>query len=680
MRLVLIDDDRRFTEALAAFLATEEGLDVVGTALDGRAGVELVDRLLPDVVLMDIDMPVMDGVEASRRIHQAHPEIAIILVSASQFADRVENARAAGAVGYVQKGRIADDLVDTIRSVARQERAAAELLRVSLAREAPDFQALFEGAPGLYLVLDRDLRIVAASDAYLAATMTEREAILGRDIFDVFPDNPEDPAATGVRNLRASLERVRESGLPDTMAVQKYDVRTPAEKGGGFEERYWSPVNSPVLDQHGQPRYIIHRVEDVTEYVLLRERAAEQQAAAGELREERAKMEAEILSRSVELQEANERLREANEAKNVFLSRMSHELRTPLAAISGFADLLSRSNLPEREQEWVEMLRKSAKHLGDLVDDVLDVSQVEGGRISVSLEAVELQPVLADAVDLVRPSALRHRVAIDVADDGGSSVHVLADKRRLQQVLLNLLVNAIKFNREGGRVTVSVAEDGGDEVEVAVADTGIGIEPGSLDKLFVPFERLDAASAGIEGTGLGLALSRTLVEAMGGRIAVSSQPGVGSTFVVTLRRAQPAAVRPAIRSELRPDPPRVYARERCLLYVEDTLTNIRLVEEILRQRPSIRVIPAMQGRLGLELARDHRPDLILLDLHLPDLPGEEVLAQLRAEDDDARDPGRRPQRGLDEAPPAARCGGRARLPDEADQRPAAPRGSRRAAG
>jgi signal transduction histidine kinase/DNA-binding response OmpR family regulator len=173
----------------------------------------------------------------------------------------------------------------------------------------PDFRALFEAAPGLYLVLDPTFRIVAVNDAYLAATMTRREEILGRDLFDVFPDNPDDVGATGAANLRASLQRVVDRRAPDTMAVQKYDIQRPADEGGGFEVRYWSPVNSPVLDERDRLTCIIHRVEDVTEFVKLEELGTEREAVANELRERTAKMEAEIVARSVELHEANEQLR-----------------------------------------------------------------------------------------------------------------------------------------------------------------------------------------------------------------------------------------------------------------------------------------------------------------------------------------------------------------------------------
>jgi signal transduction histidine kinase/ActR/RegA family two-component response regulator len=492
-----------------------------------------------------------------------------------------------------------------------------------MSHAAPDFRALFEGSPGLYLVLDPDFRIVAASDAYLTATMTRREEILGRDIFDVFPDNPDDPEANGVSNLRSSLERVRQRGLSDTMAVQKYDIRRPPEEGGGFEVRYWSPHNSAVLDERKQLAYIVHRVEDVTEFVRLEELGKEQKAVTSELRHE-------IVSRSIELQEVNKQLRAANEAKNEFLSRMSHELRTPLTAIMGFSDLLSLTQLDERRSRWVASMLKASNHLLNLVNEVLDLSRIESGQISISLEPVSLRPLLEDALELMRPLATSHNVTVHgPADPVGG--YVFADSQRLKQIVINLISNAIKYNRAGGEVRLSVDPVGSDHVRINVSDTGDGIDKASLEKLFVPFERLNAAASGVDGTGLGLALSRTLIEAMHGSVDVSSTPGVGSTFWVELGRSEPAAVQHIRTDESLLLAVREYATERRLLYIEDTVANVRLIEAILEQRPSIRLLPAMQGQLGLELAREHRPDLILLDLHLPDLTGDEVIARLRAE-------------------------------------------------
>ena len=496
----------------------------------------------------------------------------------------------------------------------------------------PDFRALFEAAPGLYLVLDPELRIVAASDAYLAATLTVREAILGRGLFEVFPDNPDDPAATGTHNLRASLERARATGRPDSMPVQKYDIRRPESEGGGFEERFWSPRNVPVLDRRGRLRYIIHRVEDVTEFVRLQRRDGEQKAIAGALRERAEQMEAEILRRSAELAGMNEQLRAANNAKNEFLSRMSHELRTPLASVMGFSELLGLSDLGDDEREWSAAILRAGHHLLALVDEVLDISRLESGTFSMSSESVAIQPLLEEALELVEPLARARQVVVHPPEVLAGSGYVIADRQRLKQVVINLLSNAIKYNRVDGEVRVRAEALDDERLLVTFADTGRGIGEESLAKLFTPFERLDAAETGVEGTGLGLALARALVEAMGGGIGVESTLGVGTTFRIELSRGEPAAVSALADEEQELLVPRAYAGERRLLYVEDTLANIRLVEAILRSRPSVHLLPAMMGGLGLELAREHLPDLVLLDLHLPDIGGEKVLAQLRADE------------------------------------------------
>src|SRR5262249_38506582 len=252
----------------------------------------------------------------------------------------------------------------------------------------PDFQTLFESAPGLYLVLTPDLNIVAASDAYLHATMTQRGAIIGRGIFEVFPDNPGDPTATGVRNLRASLERVMHHRMADTMAVQKYDIRRPESEGGGFEERYWSPVNSPVFGANKAVVYIIHRVEDVTAFIRLKQQGIEQHKLTEALRIHAERMEAEVFVRASEGQEANSRLQAANtelarlyektkeldQMKTQFFSNVSHELRMPLALILGPTEkLLTSPQLSDSERANLEVVARNARTLLRHVNDLLDV-------------------------------------------------------------------------------------------------------------------------------------------------------------------------------------------------------------------------------------------------------------------------------------------------------------------
>lgn len=318
----------------------------------------------------------------------------------------------------------------------------------------------------------------------------------------------------------------------------------------------------------------------------------------------------------------------ANRAKTEFLSRMSHELRTPLNAILGFGQVLEVSaDLDPRDREAAGHIVKAGRHLLDLIDEVLSLSRIEAGTMTFSLEPVEVAELVTDAVDLVRPLAQARGITVEVSA-AGCATHVRTDRQRARQVLLNVLSNAVKYNHDGGRVAVSCrpGEDGG--VRVAVADTGPGIHPDRQAALFEPFERLGAERSEVEGTGLGLALSRQMLGQMDGEIGVDSQPGEGATFWIELPRADGPAV-PAPAPD-RPVP--AGGRERStLLLVEDNLSNQRVVEAMLRARPGITVLPAVQGRLALDLAYEHRPDVIVLDLHLPDMPGREVLARLRAD-------------------------------------------------
>jgi signal transduction histidine kinase len=498
--------------------------------------------------------------------------------------------------------------------------------------DGPDFRCLFEAAPGAYLVLDTRLLIVAVSDAYLRATMTTRAGVLGRHLFDVFPDNPDDPTADGTRTLRASLERVLHRGAPDSMAVQKYDIRRPEESGGGFEVRYWSPINTPVLANDGSVAYIIHRVEDVTEFVALQEQGIEQAMRTEELESRSATMQAEILRRSHELHRANQHLREASSAKSDFLSRMSHELRTPLTAILGFGELLGLEDLDPEHADWVGNILKAGRHLLDLLNDVLDIARIESGHLTLSLEPVSVHALVQDTVELMHRIARAQGITLEVELGASAKAYVRADRQRLRQVLINLVSNAIKYNRADGRVTIAVADSGGpDRLRLVVTDTGNGLTPTQMERLFVPFERLDAAATGVEGTGLGLVLSRSLTEEMGGTMGVDSTPGDGSSFWVEFPTVEPVAIGDTETGRDSISNARGYAATRTVLYVEDMVANVRLVEQILKRRPDVTVMPAMLGGLGIDLAREHRPDLVLLDLHLPDVPGEEVLRRLRAD-------------------------------------------------
>ena len=340
-----------------------------------------------------------------------------------------------------------------------------------------------------------------------------------------------------------------------------------------------------------------------------------------------AELERRVEERTHELREATAEADRANRAKSEFLSRMSHELRTPLNAILGFGQLLEMDALAGRQGESVTHILRAGRHLLGLINEVLDISRIEAGRLQLSLEPVPVRETVGQAIQLVQPTAASLVVAV-AADAIDESLHVFADRQRLQQVLLNVLSNAVKYNRMRG--TVRVACEANDaRVRIAISDTGAGIAADKLERLFVPFDRLGAEATGVEGTGLGLALSKTLVDAMRGTLDVESEVGRGSTFAVTLPRAQAPGLAEPAHLDAAATAGAAPHRTRTILYIEDNVSNLRLVESILSRRGEFTVLSAMQGRVGLDLARDHRPDLILLDRHLPDIQGEQVFRLLQ---------------------------------------------------
>jgi PAS domain S-box-containing protein len=380
---------------------------------------------------------------------------------------------------------------------------------------------------------------------------------------------------------------------------------------------------APYVDEQGPANQVI--VRDITE----RRRAAR---ALQQLADD---LERRVRERTAELERARDEAERANLAKSDFLSRMSHELRTPLNAVLGFGQLLEMELTHNGQQAKVKQILVAGRHLLTLINDVLDLSRIEAGHLAVSAEAVALQPLVADCLTLLRPQAEARGISLSApgADDRRQ---VRADRTRLKQVLLNLLSNAVKYNREGGSVTVRV-EDRGDCWRVCVDDTGPGLAAEQQVKLFVPFERLQAGSSAVEGTGIGLALSRRLVELMRGRIGVHSDPGQGSSFWVELPKAEDGEAVPALPvSATDAATPAAEGPQFELLCIEDNPVNLLLVEHIVGLRPQWRLLSAVSPLHGLELARRHRPRLILLDIHLPEMDGWAVMQVLR-EDPVTRD-------------------------------------------
>lgn len=504
-----------------------------------------------------------------------------------------------------------------------------------------DFKILFESSPGLFLVLapNPSFTILGASDAYLKATMTTRDAVIGRGIFDVFPDNPADPDATGVANLRASLERVVARQAMDTMAVQKYDIPRPAAAGGGFEDRYWSPCNTPVFSADGRLAYIIHRVEDVTDYVQLRQASQRQQAQAKHLAARNQEMEAEILHRNRDLSTLNKEMHRANQTlaeladqirqesdrKDEFLAMLSHELRNPLASIHNAARLLEKGRGCDGDaQSAIRILRRQARHLSSLVDDLLDVSRITRGLVELKCERVDLIAVVSRALETAHPlfDEKRHNVSLSVPQD---PVWVNGDPVRLEQVLLNLLNNAAKYTNTGGHISISL-ERRDASAEVHVRDDGIGLGPELLSRIFDLFQQDERGLARSEGgLGIGLTIVERLVEMHGGWVsAISAGEDKGSEFIVGLPLAPGQAPGPVPE---RTAPPDTAGSKRVLVVDDDrdAAESLAMLLELSGHKVSV----VHDGASALAKLKEIAPDVILLDIGLPGMSGYELAKQLR---------------------------------------------------
>jgi signal transduction histidine kinase len=419
------------------------------------------------------------------------------------------------------------------------------------APQEPDFRMLFEGAPGLYLVLTPDLRIVAVSNAYLQATMTERSAILGRALFEVFPDNPDDPASDGVRNLNASLQRVLQFKRADAMAVQKYDIRKPESEGGGFEERHWSPRNSPVFGADGRIAYIIHRVEDVTEFIRLKAQGAEHEKLTEELRDRTRQMEQEVFLRAHEVREAKQKLEDEQRLRQVqkmeavghLTGGVAHDFNNILTVIMGMAEILDErlANDPALISP-VRMIADAASRGAEVTRQLLAFSRQQ----PLQPRETAINALIEDTAKLLKPS-LGEQVEIQLALQEGH-LAALIDPSHLTTALLNLAFNARDAMPDGGKLTLETADVVLDEayaaanpevvpgayVMIAVSDSGGGIPEAIRDKVFEPFFTTKEIG---KGTGLGLSMVYGFVKQSNGHIKIYSEEGHGTSIKLYLPRA-----------------------------------------------------------------------------------------------------------------------------------------------
>jgi signal transduction histidine kinase len=517
-----------------------------------------------------------------------------------------------------------------------------------------DFRLLFEASPEVLLVLLPDApryTMVAATRARFAATHTTPEDSIGRGLFEIFPDNPDDPAASGAENLRASLDRVLATRAPDTMAVQKYDIRG---KDGSFEAKYWSPRNIPVLSQSGEVSYILHRVEDVTELVRA-------EAAGEALRDRTREMEGEVVKRSLELAESNRELRKANAklgeldaAKTAFFHNVSHEFRTPLTLMLGpLEDLLeSREDLlSPGQRERTKLVHDNALRLLRLVNALLDFSRLEAGRLEAHYAPLDVAKLTSELAGMFDSALARAGLVLSV--DSARLVEPLwVDRTMWEKIVTNLLSNAFKFTHTG-EIKLRLFSEGQAFV-LEVEDTGVGIPEAELPRIFERFHRVESTEGRTyEGSGIGLSLVRELVLLHGGRVSVRSALGQGSTFRVEIPRgfahlpADSVSQTPVplglsrdteahlveARRLVEPDfsrEPGIHtgASDRAkVLVVDDNVELRNYMLDLLS--PSYDVTTAGDGIEALAAVRESLPDIVLSDVMMPRMNGIELVRALR---------------------------------------------------
>jgi signal transduction histidine kinase len=392
---------------------------------------------------------------------------------------------------------------------------------------AAHWQAAFQAAPDPYLLLSPELVILDASDGYLEATMTRREQIVGRSLFEVFPENPEVAVPDGVRNLRGSVRRVLETKAPDQMPLQKYDIRTPGEEGR-FEERIWSALNTPVLGADGAVVAILHRAEDVTQQVRRQEELSSQDRATQAMRsmadqtgsmadEDRAR----LLDRDVKAQEFAERL----------LGIVGHDLRNPLSAVVTSASTLSRVLTAPDQQKRVKQILSSAGRMERIISNLLDYTRVRSGTLTLVRRRIDAHQVCRRAVRELQVSHPDRTIVVQAHGDATFDL----DPDRLERVLSNLVGNAIKYGAPAEPVMVVTW---GEKTmwTLQVSNGGKPIPAELLPRLFSPFERGPQSEGTVkQSLGLGLYIVQELVGAHGGTVSVSSAIG-RTVFTVRLPR------------------------------------------------------------------------------------------------------------------------------------------------
>lgn len=523
--------------------------------------------------------------------------------------------------------------------------------------EEIDFKAIFESIPGFYLLLDTNFFIIGASDAYLETTMVTRKYIMGKYAFDVYPENPDDPSSNGAKNILSSLNKTLTNKAPDTMAVQKYDIRRPKSKGGGYEVRYWSIIHSPVLSKDNQVKYIIHRAQDVTDFVLLKETTSEQLKIMDKLRTRAGEMQVDIYRRAQEIQVVNEQLQEANkhlysmdQLRTQFFANVSHELRTPLMLILGpLEQLMSDTILSPEHQQTLKLIDANAHILLKHVNDLLDLAKLDAGKMPINYVTVNLVELVKQIADLFVVYMQKHQQVFSIETPDELIAQIDVDK--IQRVVINLLANAIKFTPKSTSIKLKLVRVG-KSAQIIIQDSGPGIPPELCEVIFERFFQVeDPNIRRSEGTGLGLAIAKEFLELHGGSIKANNADEGGAIFTVELPLQAPPTYTiqtrlkqlPALEAQAKTllaeiKPQTLHNKTKkikknknlkrpLVLVIEDNNEMNQYLCEILVE--DYRVESAFDGKQGLKKALKLHPDLIVSDIMMPNMSGIQLVHEIR---------------------------------------------------
>jgi PAS domain S-box-containing protein len=491
-----------------------------------------------------------------------------------------------GIIGYL--------LIGTDNTARKQVEAEQQMLDQRLRDQQFYTRSLIESSVDALMTTDPRGIITDVNQQMEALTGCTRDELIGAPFKNYFTD--PDRAEAGIRQVLSGSK------------VTDYELTACARDGKKTVVSY----NATTFhDRDRKLQGVFAAARDVTE---------------------RKRFERALQENNIELERAKAAAEKANLAKSDFLSSMSHELRSPLNAILGFAQLINSDSPPPTASQAasIDQILHAGWYLLELINEILDLAQIESGKLALSREPTSLAEVMLECQAMIEPQAQQRGIKM-IFPGAGAPHFVDADRTRLKQVLINLLSNAIKYNQANGTVVVECAMNGPDRMRISVRDTGVGLPPDMLSQLFQPFNRLGQERGKEEGTGIGLVMSKRLVELMGGLIGVDSTVGLGSVFWFELNASS--------EPQLEAAPPLTVAAAavpqsgspRTLLYVEDNPANLKLIEKLVARRPDLRLLSARDGISGIELARAHQPDVILMDINLPGISGIEALEILRAD-------------------------------------------------